>query len=119
MFVTRRTNPQIRKGDGVIRHLVFLKFATEVPQAARAALMHDLSALRSEIDGMVDFHTGRNVSPEAEFVHGLTDMFWIDFCDLRARDAYLANETHKAIGSRIMASLDGGAEGIFVCDLDL
>jgi len=46
-------------------------------------------------------------------------MFWIDFRDVRARDDYLANETHKAIGSRIMESLEGGAEGIFVCDVEL
>lgn len=46
-------------------------------------------------------------------------MFWIDFRDLNARDAYLANETHKSIDSRIMASLDGGTKGIFVCDIEL
>ncbi len=103
----------------MIRHFVFMKFAADSPQAARDALMHDLAALRSEVDGMEGFHTRPNISPETEFVHGLTDMFWIDFRDLRARDAYLANETHKSIGSRIMASLDGGAEGIFVCDIDL
>lgn len=103
----------------MIRHLVFLKFAAETPQAERDALMRDLAALRSEIDGMEDFRTGKNISPETDFVHGLTDMFWIDFRDLTARDAYLANDTHKAIGSRIMASLDGGAKGIFVCDIDI
>jgi hypothetical protein len=103
----------------MIRHLVFMKFADSVPQDARDALMRDLAALLPQIDGMEAFHTGRNISPETDFVHGLTDMFWIDFRDVRARDAYLANDTHKAIGSRIMASLDGGAGGIFVCDLEL
>lgn len=103
----------------MIRHLVFLKFAAEVPQAARDALMRDLDALRSEIDGMQDFRTAQNISPESGFTHGLTEMFWIDFRDPQARDAYLTNDTHKAIGSRIMASLDGGAKGIFVCDIEL
>lgn len=103
----------------MIRHLVFLKFTKKTPQATRDAVMRDLAALRSTIVGMEDFHTGRNISPEVEFVHGLTDMFWIDFRDLRARDAYLANDMHKAIGSRIMASLDGGAKGLFVCDIEL
>lgn len=96
-----------------------MKYADSVPQQARDALMHDLAGLRTEIDGMEDFRTGRNISPEVPFVRGLTDMFWIDFRDVQARDAYLANDTHKAIGSRIMASLDGGAAGIFVCDLEL
>jgi hypothetical protein len=110
---------QIGKDGGVIRHLVFSKFAAEVPQATRDAQMRDLAALRSEVDGMDDFHTDRIISPETEFVHGLTDLFWIDFRDQQARDAYLANDTHKAIGSRIMANLDGGAKGIFVWDIEL
>lgn len=96
-----------------------MKYARNVPQEVRDGLMRDLAALRSEVDGMEDFRTGRNISPETALVHGLTDMFWIDFRDVQARDAYLANDTHKAIGSRIMASLDGGAAGIFVCDLEL
>lgn len=108
-----------RKGIEVIRHLVFMKYADTVPQQARDALMRDLADLRKEIDGIEDFRTGRNISPEVALVHGLTDMFWIDFRDIQSRDAYLANETHKAIGTRIIASLQGGPEGIFVCDIEL
>jgi Stress responsive A/B Barrel Domain len=103
----------------VIRHLVFMKYAASVPPQVRDALMRDLASLRSEIDGMEDFRTGRNISPEVSFMRGLTDVFWIDFRDVEARDAYLGNNTHKAIGNRIMASLEGGAEGIFVCDIEL
>lgn len=102
----------------MLRHMVFMKYSGAVPQADRDCLMRDLEQLRSEIEGMEDFRTGRNVSPEAPLVHGLVDLFWIDFRDAEARDAYLANTTHKAIGARIMASLDGGEEAIFVCDLE-
>lgn len=103
----------------VIRHLVFMKFSEAVPPEKRDKLMRDLDDLRNEIDGFEDFRCFQNVSPEKDFSHGLADLFWIDFRDVRARDAYLANETHKAIGARIMASLEGGAKGIFVCDLEL
>lgn len=103
----------------MLRHMVFMKYSDAVSQAARDSLMHDLEQLRWKIEGIEDFCTGRNVSPEAPFVHGLVDAFWIDFRDAEARDAYLANETHKAIGARIMASLDGGAKAIFVCDVEL
>ena len=81
--------------------------------------MRDLEALRDEVEGFEAFGARPNVSPETPLVHGLSEMFWIDFRDADARDAYLANETHKAIGARLMASLDGGANGIFVCDIDL
>ena len=47
------------------------------------------------------------------------DMFWIDFADRAARDAYLADAEHQAIGAEIVARLDGGAEGVFVCDLEI
>lgn len=103
----------------MIRHLVFLNYSADVSSDARASLMRELENLRQEVDGIEDFGTRRNLSPETAFVHDLTDMFWIDFRDEQARDAYLANETHAAIGARLMASLDGGAKGIFVCDVKL
>lgn len=103
----------------MIRHLVFLKYSEDVSRAAKDSLMRDLEALRHEIDGIETFCARPNVSPEDPFIHGLTEMFWFDFRDAGARDAYLANETHKAIGERIMASLDAGAKGIFVCDIEL
>lgn len=103
----------------MIRHFVFLKYAASVSQNTRDTLMHDLAALRDKIDGFEALCTRPNISPETPFIHGLKDMFWIDFRDAAARDAYLANETHKSIGARIMASLDGGADGIFVCDVEI
>ena len=103
----------------MIRHLVFLNYADTVPRHARDGLMAELAALKDELDGIEDFGTRSNLSPEASLIHGLTEMFWFDFRDVAARDAYLANETHKSIGARLFASLEGGATGIFVCDIEL
>lgn len=111
--------PQTIKGFTMIRHLVFLNYADDVAQDTKDALMRDLAALQDEIDGIEAFSARPNISPETGFIHGLTEMFWFDFRDTQARDTYLANETHKAIGARIMASLRGGADGIFVCDVEL
>lgn len=102
----------------MIRHFVFLRYSKGVTQASREALLDALRLLKSEVDGYLSLHAAKNISPEAEFVHGMTDLFWIDFRDEAARDAYLANETHKAIGRRIMESLDSGAQSIFVCDIE-
>ncbi|MEM1431742.1 MAG: Dabb family protein [Pseudomonadota bacterium] len=103
----------------MIRHLVFLRFSNDIPRQDRDALMGELAALQDEIDGIETFCARPNRSPETAFTRGLSEMFWFDFRDSRARDAYLANETHKAIGARLLASLDGGADGIFVCDIEL
>ena len=103
----------------MIRHLVFLRFADDMTRQDRDALMGELAALRDEIDGIEAFCARPNVSPETAYTRGMSEMFWFDFRDARARDAYLANETHKAIGARLLASLDGGADGILVCDVEI
>lgn len=103
----------------MIKHLVFIKYAPSVGHETKTAILADLANLRTEIDGILDFGHGPNTSPEEPVVHGFKDMFWFDFKDTATRDAYLANETHRAIGSRIGAAADGGVAGIFVCDIEL
>ena len=103
----------------MIRHLVFLNYSGDVTKEAKHALMRDLESLRNEVDGIEAFCARPNLSPETPLMHGFTEMFWFDFRDAQARDAYLANETHKAIGARLVASLDGGTNGVFVCDVEL
>ncbi len=103
----------------MIKHLVFIRYAADVSAQTKTAIMNDLAALRTEIDGILDFGHAENISPEDPVVHGLRDMFWFDFRDVATRDAYLDNPTHKEIGARIGEAADGGADGIFVCDIQL
>ncbi|WP_299130343.1 Dabb family protein [uncultured Amaricoccus sp.] len=100
----------------MIRHMVLLRFRAEVSAGERAALMADLGGLRARLPGIVGFTTLRNVSPEAPVVHGFEDGFGVDFRDAAARDAYLADEGHRAIGARLVAACDGGIEGLIVFD---
>ncbi|MCG6884877.1 MAG: Dabb family protein [Silicimonas sp.] len=102
-----------------IRHLVAVRFGAEADADTRAAIYADLAALDARIDGILDFQTRRNVSPEDPVVRGFRDLFWFDFRDAHVRDAYLADEVHQAIGARIVAVAEGGAEGILVCDFEL
>ena len=41
----------------------------------------------------------------------------VEFRDLAVRDAYLVDPVHQAVGGRIVAELDGGADGVFVFDV--
>ncbi|TIV69047.1 MAG: Dabb family protein [Mesorhizobium sp.] len=102
----------------MIRHCVFVRFRDDVPAAERAAIHADLEALRSLIDGMGKVHFSANVSPEP-FGRGLTHGFTIDFRDAAARDAYLVHEAHQRAGARLVAALEGGADGLVVVDLDI
>lgn len=103
----------------MIRHLVHLRFQSTVTEAEKQALYDDLAGLSGHIDGIVDFQSRRNVSVETPLVRDFLDMFWFDFRDAGVRDVYLEDAAHQAIGARIVEKLEGGADGVFVCDIDL
>jgi Stress responsive A/B Barrel Domain len=60
----------------------------------------------------------KNISPEVPVVHGFHDLFWFDFTDAAARDAYLVHPDHQKAGARLVAAC-GGIEGIQVLDVAL
>lgn len=101
----------------MIRHIVALRFRAGTTPATKAALYHDLAALRGHVGGILDFRHFDNVSVERQLVRGFDDLFWFDFRDTAARDAYLADPAHQAVGARLVAELEGGAEGLFVFDV--
>lgn len=103
----------------MIRHLVHLRFRDDVDTGQKQALYDRLAGLVSRIDGVEAFHHRENVSVETPLVRGFLDMFWFDFRDAAVRDTYLVDEEHQAIGANIVACLEGGADGVFVCDIEL
>ncbi len=103
----------------MIRHLVHLRFKSETSEETKLALYEELAGLDARIDGIIDFQHRKNVSVETPLVRDFLDMFWFDFRDVAVRDAYLVDEVHQAIGGRIVENLEGGADGVFVCDVDV
>jgi len=103
----------------MIRHMVHLRFRDDVSAAAKQDLYDRLGGLSDHIDGILDFQSRANISVETPLARGFLDMFWLDFRDLAVRDAYLVDPTHQVIGGDIVAQLDGGAEGVFVCDIKM
>lgn len=103
----------------MIRHMVHLRFASDVSAEQKDTLYERLAGLSSHLEGILSFEAARNASVETPLVRGFVDLFWIDFADVAARDAYLADPVHQAIGADIVACLDGGADGVFVCDIEL
>jgi hypothetical protein len=103
----------------MIRHIVALKFRTDVTSETKAQIYADLAALGGHIDGILDFRSFTNVSVELPLVRGFDDLFWMDFRDVGVRDAYLVDPVHQSIGARIVAATQGGADGVFVFDVTL
>jgi hypothetical protein len=103
----------------MIRHMVALKFPADMGDDRKAELFAALAALSDQIDGILDFQTFRNVSPEMPVVRGFHDLFWFDFRDAAVRDAYLVHPAHQAAGAELVKAVTGGVDGIFVCDVTL
>lgn len=103
----------------MIRHCVLIRSSpaagaavAELPEVF-AALAH----LGERLPGMLAFAGGPDVSPEG-LQRGYAHVFTIDFADAAARDAYLADPEHKALGARLKAAAEGGREGILVVDFE-
>lgn len=103
----------------MIRHLVALKFKPGTTAGAKQRLYDDLAAPGARIDGILDFQSRTNVSVEDALVRDFRDLFWFDFRDAGVRDTYLTDDVHQAIGARIVAATEGGADGIFVMDFEV
>ena len=102
----------------MIRHCVFLRFRSDVPQAEKEGIWGDLTALKAQVPGFLALHVGANVSPEG-LDKGFSEGFIIDFDGPAARDAYLAHPDHVKLGSRIVAALEGGVAGVLVYDIEV
>jgi Stress responsive A/B Barrel Domain len=103
----------------MIRHFVALRFRKDVTAAEKAELYTALKDLSGHIQGVSDFKSFPNISVERPLVRDFNDGFWFDFKDESVRNLYLADPQHQAIGARIVASLEGGIDGVFVFDLEL
>lgn len=103
----------------MIRHIVALRFRSDVTDQTKAEIADSLNNLRSTLPGIEDFFCSKNVSPERELVREHNDIFWFDFVDSASRDLYLAADEHRVIGDRIVGLLEGGTDGVFVIDVEL
>ncbi|MBZ9994273.1 Dabb family protein [Mesorhizobium sp. BH1-1-4] len=101
----------------MIRHFVLLRFRADVSAETKSGLYEELARLRDHLPGIVDFQCGSNVSVETELIRGNHDAFWVDFADENARDEYLRDHKHQAVGARIVAHTIGGIDGVTVVDL--
>ena len=97
----------------MIRHIVMLNLRMDHSPAELAAVMRGLGGLP-----MMAFHHGPNRDVEGktpDYPYG----FSCDFSDLTALETYAADPVHQALGARLCALCQGGADGIMVMDLDV
>lgn len=103
----------------MIRHCVFIRFRSDVPETEREGIWADIRALEAVVPGFLAAHVGGNVSPETGMDKGYSEGFVIDFDGPASRDAYLVHPDHVKAGGRIVAAAEGGVDGILVYDIEV
>lgn len=103
----------------MIRHIVALRFRKGTTAQTKQAPYPDLRGLAGHVGGILDFQSFSSIPVEPAQGRGFDDLFLFDCRDVGVRDACLAYPAHQAIGARIGANLEGGAEGVVVFDLAL
>src|SRR5215207_6438835 len=91
--------------DKVLRHVVLFAYkptssAEDIEQIEQA-----FAALPSQIEEIIDFEWGTDVSVEGK-QDGFTHCFFVTFGNAAGRDAYLPHPAHKAFGQILRPHLE-------------
>ncbi len=97
-----------------VKHIALLKFKEGTAQEQIDKVFEDLMDLSENIDGIEDYVSGANISPEGLNL-GFTHGFVMTFKDVAARDAYLPHPEHE----RFKASLQPHVESLAVVDFEV
>jgi hypothetical protein len=83
--------------DQVLRHVVLFSLKPESSDEDAERLAAAFAQLPNEIEEIIDFEWGRDVSVEGK-AQGFTHCFFVSFRDEAGRDAYLPHPSHRAFG---------------------
>jgi hypothetical protein len=100
----------------MIRHIVLIRFQSEVSDARIAELFAELHQIQDKVPGTLAITSGKSESPE-QIERGYMHGFVVDFADWAALQAYQDHPDHKRLGAGLVAAAEGGLDGILVFDL--
>jgi Stress responsive A/B Barrel Domain len=84
-------------------HIFGFRWKPEATDAHKARAAHEIAAFRGRIPGLIDVHTGPNVSPRNG---GYTFAGLMTFTDKAAADAYSDHPDHLALLSWLKPLID-------------
>ena len=88
-----------------VKHIALLKFKDGTSEEQINKLFDELLDLSESVDGIEDYVSGVNISPEGKS-NGLTHGFIMTFSNAAARDAYLGNAEHQKFEANAAAVVD-------------
>ena len=89
----------------VLRHVVLFSFKPTSTVGDIQQVEQAFAALPSQIDEIIDFEWGTDVSVEGK-AQGFTHCFFVTFRDAAGRDAYLPHPAHQAFGQLLRPHLE-------------
>ncbi len=92
-------------GSKVLRHVVLFAFKPTSSAEEIQRVVQAFAALPSQIDAIIDFEWGTDVSVEGK-ADGFTHCFFVTFQDAAGRDAYLPHPAHSAFGQLLRPHLE-------------
>ena len=99
----------------MIQHIVLLKLKPDATTEQKATLLDGLIALEDKIPGIESVSGGDDNSPEGKG-HGFDWAFVMTFADAEARDAYLPNPDHQALGQDLLRPI---VDDVLVLDYEI
>jgi Stress responsive A/B Barrel Domain len=103
----------------LIRHLVLIRFRSNFSKVEKEKLFEAFSVLKNQLKVIRDLRVRANVSFENHVKHNFNDALVLDFDDVAARDAYLIDPRHQAVGAQLVLAAEGGLNGIVVFDMEV
>jgi hypothetical protein len=97
-----------------VKHIGLIKFKEGTSEEQIDDLFSQLLDLSESIDGIEDYVSGPNSSPE-NLDQGFTHGFVMTFADAAARDAYLPHPEHEKVKAAILPIV----ESIVVLDFEV
>lgn len=88
-----------------IKHLALIKFKDGTTDEQLTQLFDQLLDLSETVDGIEDYVSGPNSSPEG-LNQGYTHAFVMTFRDAAARDSYLAHSDHDKFKETFLPLID-------------
>jgi hypothetical protein len=88
-----------------VKHIALLKFKDGTSEEQITKLFDELLDLSETVDGIEDYVSGSNTSPEGKSA-GYTHGFIMTFSDSTARDNYIVHPEHKKFQEGATAVVD-------------
>jgi hypothetical protein len=95
MIATTANSTSADRSGQVLRHVVLYKFKADLAPEKIQEVVSAFAALPKQIDSIVGFEHGTNVSEEGKS-EGLTHCFVVTFRNEQGRDVYLKHAAHQA-----------------------